>query len=385
MNETVIFFHLPKVAGTTINSVILNNIKAENCWNYNVYEPDKNVAELQKAINEKNIQCVTGIMGFGLHVFLKNYKYIVMLRQPVNRVVSYFSHFKRLSRTIKKDFIGVERDFDLIDSENWDIENLLQSRISYQIDNGYVRCLAGRNGVPITFAQKEFIDKEDYIKAKENLKNYFSVIGITEKFNKMMLILNKKTDIKNILYVRKNESKGEKKQVSRKDAESISRSNEFDIQLYEYANDLMEAQFEKLGLQNEIDTYAEELKTYQDQYISLQDKKIDFINNTLKSIDKFKKIAVYSCGEHSDKMFEMTKLSEVNIKYFVDTYKENIIFHGYPVYNARDIDRLDVDVVIISNFTFQNDIISYLKNDLHFKGEIISFYSDNDNSVFYDL
>lgn len=385
MKETIIFFHLPKVAGTTINSVILNNIKKENRWDYNVYEPGKNIKELEIVIKNKNIKCVSGIMGFGLHQLFQKFKYIIMLRNPVTRAESYFHHFKRLSKTIKKDFIGIERDFSLDDAEHWNIRDLVESRVSYQINNGYVRCLAGRDGIPITFAQKEYLDNDDYIRAKDNFKKYFSVIGITEEFNKMMLLLREMTNIKEIFYIRKNESKGKKKQISSEDKKIITSFNEFDMKLYDYAYELMQYQFEKFGLHEQLDEYTEELRIYQSQYVSKQDEKIKNINNSLSSVNKFKTIAVYSCGEHSDSMLEMTKLSEVNIKYFLDTYKEGILFHGYPVYSAKDINKLNVDVVIISNFTFQNDIISYLKNDLHFKGEIITFYNDNDESVFYDI
>lgn len=385
-NEILIFFHLPKAGGTTLNSILFNNIDKGKSWKYCPYEHNKELDKIKQALHNNELRCITGHMAFGLHKYTENYKYITLLREPVSRVISYYKHFSRLPVTCKDKFVGIERTFDPCEAENWSIDDLLKHRISSQIHNGYVRFFAGSNGLPISLKEKSELSESDLNKAKKNLADYFSVVAITEEYDKSLLLLRKFAGLKNIFYVKKNQApqKTTASALSPETVECIKKNNQLDIQFYKYAKELMMEKFEESSLNDEFLQFEADLAEYRRNYVTPQNDRTERINSIINGIPPEKKVAVYSCGLHTQKMFEQTNITNLNIQCILDTYQDGMTFEGLPVLNADKIQNMDIDTIIVSNFNNQDNILDYLKNKLHFKKEIISFYTSEDNLPFYE-
>jgi len=387
-NNILIFFHLPKTGGTTLNGILFKNMSRYNSWYFSFWNDDAEIKNMLKAVKSRNITSITGHMAFGLHSYLTDYpyKYVTLLREPISRVQSYFQHFKRLPPERKLDFIGIEKSFDVMKSAEWSLTDFLHKKISNQMDNAYTRYFAAERGVPITFMDKKTLTVDDLDRAKNNLLQYVDVIGITEEYNKSLLLLQAHLGIKDIFYVKRNMAKkAEKITVSEAALTAVCEYNQFDIELYQFAKDLMLERFEKSNLSIKLSEYEQQLKEYQDDYKNIAGSRIPEINNLIHSIEKSKNVAVYSCGEHTQKLFKLTDIAQADIKCILDTYKDNETCEGYDVLKADKSSISNIDVIVISNFPFQNHIIKLLRDKLGYTGEIISFYNEADVLPFYEV
>ena len=211
------------------------------------------------------------------------------------------------------------------------------------------------------------------------------MVGILEEYEKFLVMLQHTTAISDILYTEKNRTKASEKQsFSPADLASIEDCNRFDKELYRHAQALMEERFAQLDLDERLSEFKEALDEYKKRSGEEENAKLAEIRKTIAALDKDKKVAVYSSGMHTKKMFELTALEDLNIQCVLDTYKDGEEFNGYPVVNARRLGQEEIDTVIISNFAFQEQIRELLTRQLGFTGEIVSFYRDEDIQPFDD-
>ena len=91
--EAVIFLHLPKTAGTTVNRLIEWEYRLSEMYSIDPVLFRWSTAQLRKLPPErlKRIRMFKGHMTFGLHEMLPQpATYISVLRDPVDRVISAF-------------------------------------------------------------------------------------------------------------------------------------------------------------------------------------------------------------------------------------------------------------------------------------------------------
>src|SRR5438093_795785 len=174
--EALIFLHIPKTAGTTLNRIIE--------WQYNplsIFTIDpyrfRATAERFKTLSEerqRRFRVVRGHLYYGLHEFLpQGATYITMLREPVARFLSsYYFILRRplhpLHRKLKRERLGVE-----------DYLRLIPHRHNFQC-----RLIAG-------VKDNETADEQLLAMAKEHLTKSFSVVGICERFEESLMLIAK--------------------------------------------------------------------------------------------------------------------------------------------------------------------------------------------------
>jgi Galactose-3-O-sulfotransferase len=222
--EALIFLHIPKTAGTTLNRIIE--------WQYNplsIYtvDPHRIRATVQRfrTLSEqrrRRFQVVRGHLFYGIHEYLpQGATYITMLREPVARVLSsYFFILRRplhpLHRKLKKEKLGVE---DLIaltpDKEN------LQCRFIGGI---------GKTGV---------CDRSVLDKAKEHLARSFRVVGISERFEESLLLMATKFGWSLSYYENRKVAKN-RSVIDPGVIELIRQHNSLDLELYDFGTKLFE-------------------------------------------------------------------------------------------------------------------------------------------------
>jgi hypothetical protein len=114
--------------------------------------------------------------------------------------------------------------------------------------------------------------------------------------------------------------------------------------------------------------------------------KIASMFNEIKKVKSNERIVIYGSGIHTVELFNNTNILSKNIIYLIDNSiepRENEFFHNFYVFNPEKILEIEPDVVIISSFKYQEQMILDLKHRLKFQGKIISFYDQTDQGPFY--
>ena len=227
----VIFLHIPKAAGTTLRDILYRQYEKEY-----IYELDgQNFLQSQedsKHLNAKEkdkIRLLMGHMYFGLHEFVSSpSSYITMLRDPIEKVISYYYFVSKLT---------AHPDYKLIKSQNVSLKKYCTMN-KPNMCNAQTRFLAGEN-----FSQ---VNNEPIMleQAKKNLQEYFSLVGITERFDESLILMKQKLGWNsNPYYYRRNTNKTNsyaKLRIQEDTLATIREYNQLDIELYKYAYELFE-------------------------------------------------------------------------------------------------------------------------------------------------
>ena len=244
VSEALIFLHVPKSAGTTLNRLIE--------WEYplfDIYSIDPvffrwSWAHLQR-LSEKRLKrtrVFKGHMLFGLHEILpQQATYITVLREPVDRVVSafYFMRNYKLHPLYWK-----------FRWENWSLEDFVRRSPR---DNVQCKIVAGAE-------YEEPCTAEICERAKENLVRYFSVVGLSERFEESLALMKLRFGWKLRRYSSFNvtRTRPKKEDLPRSALDLIAEKNSFDVSLYELAAKVFQTAIDRHGV--EVSQVARELK-----------------------------------------------------------------------------------------------------------------------------
>lgn len=239
---TLIFLHILKTAGTTLNVILENHFPPERTFATfpNRRHPDGSLAGFRALSDAEkaNIDLLTGHMGFGLHRELpRPAVYITILRDPVERVVSRYYHEKRDPPSHAHDMI--QKGMGLAEYAQYYAEEA-------NMDNLQTRMIAGnwelRGYGPCTAAMLET--------AKQNLRDHFVVVGLTERFDETYLLLTRHFGWPIRAYMRHNVAgnRPSLREISREDRLVLESFNRFDRELFNYANELFHEQLRQQGV-----------------------------------------------------------------------------------------------------------------------------------------
>jgi hypothetical protein len=224
--EAVIFLHVPKTAGTTLNRLIE--------WEYplfQMYSVDPvfftwSASHLRRLPPRrlKRTLVFKGHMLFGLHEILPQpATYITVLRDPIDRVMSAF-YFMR-SYMLHPLHWKFRR-------EQWTVEDFVRR---LPRDNVQCKILAGAEyNSPCT--------EEIFEQAKENLFRHFSVVGLSERFEESLALMKLRLGWKLWRYSSFNVTRARPKKadLSQATLDLIAAKNSFDLALYECAANIFQ-------------------------------------------------------------------------------------------------------------------------------------------------
>ena len=237
--EALIFLHIPKTAGTTLNRIIEWQYSPLSIFTIDPYGI-RATTERFKTFSEqrrRRLRVVRGHLFYGIHEFLpQGATYITMLRDPVARLLStYYFILRRplhpLHRTFKTQRLGLE-DLIRLTPNRQNLQCRFIAGIG-RVEDVEVRAEAGR-------ATSAGICDERVLEiAKENLTRSFRVIGLTERFQESLLLMMTSFGWKISFYENRKVSKI-RSAVEPRVADMIREHNRLDIELYDFAKKLFE-------------------------------------------------------------------------------------------------------------------------------------------------
>jgi hypothetical protein len=236
-NDVAVFYHMPKSGGVTLNSVLRRNYAPQEMVECG---PDTHafVAEMKTWPEERlaAIRLLQGHFPFGLHRMLpRPARCFTLLRDPVERVISYYYHARREPAHYL---------YNLIHDNNWSLEALLDSGLALMMNDGQVRLLSGVWGD----APFDAIDDAILATAVENLRTC-AVVGVTEQFDLALLLLQRTFGWRDIHYTRANVGHNRPPSAAHSPAmlAAVRRYNRRDLALYEEARRLLAQQARAAG------------------------------------------------------------------------------------------------------------------------------------------
>lgn len=218
----LMFLHLPKTAGNTMLDVFAQNYLFKKIV---TYYPDLGITPEQWM--EKNREAVVqsgvlfGHFFYGLELLLpirREVIYATMLRDPVKRAISYY-HFARKypDHYLHHEVIKMT------------LEDFVSSGVCKEINNGQARQLAG-----YLASQAEKCTEADYFAALAHMKS-MAVVGVQERFDDTILLMQKKFGWSSCFFTSKNVGENKGGKVEERVIEKIKEVNQYDLMLYREA------------------------------------------------------------------------------------------------------------------------------------------------------
>ncbi len=260
----LLFLHIPKAGGTTLHSVIERQFAPEVTFSINGMTPAQSIKEFINLPESERaqIRLVKGHMPYGLHRYLSvAASYLTMLRDPVDRIISHYyfvlnspGHYLHTEVTSRKmslpDFVRSGLSTELTSDQTRLISGV--EKVNTRLLDGDERRTLRPGSAPVTAEILEV--------AQKNLRDHFSAVGLFSRFDESLLLFKRRLGWRNIYYVRRNVTKDrpDKREVPRDVRELISKHNEMDVRLYEYARRRFEEAIEEQGA-----AFKDELRSFE--------------------------------------------------------------------------------------------------------------------------
>ena len=232
MSQTV-FVHIEKTAGSSL----LKGLVEENCRDH------RRMSRLISYLQNRDAECISGHFPYGVHHFnRRDVKYITMLRDPIDRAVSWYYFIKDLERT---DLWKPHPLRSYADSVT--ISEFYQNKKYADRQARFIAGYVYHKMYPIMYKNRFFRDSL-LNSAQNNLRNMYA-FGIQEKYKDSVKLFMDKlgwptyNEVPRQAKTKKRPSIEEINKLNPRVIPSLRESHQLDIALYRYARDLFDSQF----------------------------------------------------------------------------------------------------------------------------------------------
>jgi hypothetical protein len=232
--ETLIFQHIPKTGVTALSCLILQHFDRRQV--FHVRNPEhtqapvfgesfgtlEDLAALPE-VERAKFRCILGQMAFGVHKYIpREAAYVGVFRDPVERILCQYSQY---TRAIQKGEIGGRKLVSL--------EKYLKEEPN-TLDNNQSRFLLATD-------YHGSHDEARFGRIKAIFNEHFLVVGILERFEEMVVILNREMGWPCIPYQRRNVGRFRTRQaeISSEILNLMREKNRLDFRVHDYAEKLL--------------------------------------------------------------------------------------------------------------------------------------------------
>lgn len=245
-SNKLIFLHIEKAGGSTLHHILSKYYDKKEVLHLDYMEEgQKEISQLDTS----KLELIKGHNLFGTHHYLNDvFKYYSMLREPEERVKSYFYYVRQKE---------IHHHSKLIREKNWDLGSYILESKNLQMDNGQVRYISG--------SKKSFgeIDSSDLELAKENINQFFLTVGLTEKFDESMVILKNLLGWKEMpTYVKANVNRKKADTISDEHKKIIIDFNKYDYELYAFVKQRFLEDSSKINMTEEMSRFQKAMKKF---------------------------------------------------------------------------------------------------------------------------
>ncbi|MFN0131688.1 MAG: sulfotransferase family 2 domain-containing protein [Phycisphaerales bacterium] len=235
----LIFLHIPKAAGTTLEAFICSQYPAARWFRFTGDVENFREFRGMSAAERGAIDLFTGHVRFGVHAWLDEAAtYVTMLRDPVERVVSYYYYILRspehyLHATLRASGLN--------------LHEFVRTRFCFEIDNDQVRWL---NCMPHVEVAPGRVTRQMLEEAKVNLATRIACFGLAERFHESIELLRHQLGWTNGSVERRNATADRPRldQVPQATISLIRETNALDVELYEFAAATFQDRLDAAGL-----------------------------------------------------------------------------------------------------------------------------------------
>ncbi|MCP5102495.1 MAG: sulfotransferase family 2 domain-containing protein [bacterium] len=266
--DTIIFLHVPKTAGRTLNSIIRNQYEPASIfangeavisrlgkdWGKTTaserWEISREILAGLPEPEKRKIKVLLGHMNFGRHELLPQpCTYVTLLREPKERILSHYYHILRMKE---------HHLYHTITTRKMTVGDYIRSGITFTADNGQTRMISGA-GDRYEYGR---CPREILEKARSNLREHFSIAGLMEEFDETLILIRREFNWSPPYYRKQNvtHDRPALEDIPGGERRIIEEHNRLDIELYKYARELFK---EKLSRQGP--SFEKELRQFQRQ------------------------------------------------------------------------------------------------------------------------
>src|SRR5689334_13856571 len=222
-DPTLIFLHIGKTAGSTLRQVLQRQFPRSRVTTVRARRRprEETLADFARlpVAEREHPRLIMGHTVFGLHEAVpRPTTYLTMLRNPIRLALSQYAFVLRTPG---------HRHHELI--QGMTLEEYIRSGIALEMNNSQTRAIAGDVGTPFGACSRELLDR-----AMENVREHFSFVGLSERFDESLILLRRTYGWSNVHYVSANVART-RRSLTDTQRQLIEEHNELDLELYRWA------------------------------------------------------------------------------------------------------------------------------------------------------
>jgi hypothetical protein len=239
-DSIIVFNHIPKTAGMSFHRFIEMNVPKDSVAQfYTINNRDRLVNLTSK--EQMFLWAIVGHLPFSYFSTAqleKSTVHVTVLRDPVERIVSFYHYIRRN----QEHYLHAK-----LVNENLSLTDFVQQKLTLECDNLQVRylCSSDLSGIPIGSCTRDMLAE-----AMSNVENSFAVVGLKERFDDTLTLMARTFDWKvPRKKIRINYSGDDRAvhDIDKSTRNAIAKINHLDEELYHCARDLFHRRMAKLS------------------------------------------------------------------------------------------------------------------------------------------